>query len=284
MQNRISLLFALGTCCATAAVAAPLTAADLVAVLIAGLSVGEPLRAGSLSIFPLVARDPLREPATRVVTLGEAIERAWLTLRVSREDSGVAAVLLQSWADAAILITAGEELPGCGGLVAVRDVLVSPGARGLVVPVNPAPPFAGTGDERSWQRRVHALETIASGFPSGCEGVLVAVGDRVVRVELFPSAWLLSRARADVLRTAAFEALACPDRASMDREDAERFLRDLSGLPWTRRGPVGLGFEAQGSGLGVSAGALFLGGALVHLSAAFCGEQLLLAAPEPARP
>ena len=74
--------------CASAAVAAPLTAADLVAVLLAGLSVGEPLRAGSLSIFPLEARDPLREPATRVVTVGEAIERAWLTLRVSREESG----------------------------------------------------------------------------------------------------------------------------------------------------------------------------------------------------
>ena len=54
----------------------------------------------------------------------------------------------------------------------------------------------------------------------------------------------------------------------MDREEAERFLRDLSGLPWTRREPVGLGFEARGAGPEVSAGALFLGGALVHLSAA----------------
>jgi hypothetical protein len=283
MQNRISLLFALGTCCASAAVAAPLTAADLVAILIAGLSVGEPLRAGSLSLFPLEARDPLREPATRVVTVGEAIERAWLSFRVMHEDSG-ARVVLQSWADAAILITAGEELPGCGGLVAVRDVLVSPGSRGLGVPVIPAPPLGGIGDERSWQRRVNALETIASGFPTGCEGVLVAVGDQVARVELFPSAWLLSRVRADVLRTAAFEALACPDRASMDREDAERFLRDLSALPWTRREPVGLGFEVEGSGLGVSAGALFLGGALVHLSAALRGEQLLLAGPQPTSP
>ncbi|OHD68001.1 MAG: hypothetical protein A2177_07820 [Spirochaetes bacterium RBG_13_68_11] len=284
MQNRISLLFALGTCCASTAVAAPLTAADLVAVLMAGLSVGEPLRAGSLSIFPLAARDPLREPATRVVTVGEAVERAWLTLRVSRDDSAAATVLLQSWADAAILITAGEELPGCGGLVAARDVLVSPGARGLGVPVTPAPTFAGSGDERSWQRRVHALEAIASGFSFGCEGVLVAVGARVVRVELFPSAWLLSRARADVLRTAAFEALVCPDREGMDREGAERFLHDLSSLPWTRREPVGLGFEAKGSGPGVSAGALFLGGALVHLSAVARGEPLLLAPPEPAHP
>jgi hypothetical protein len=283
MQNRVSLLFAFGTCCASVAVAAPLTAADLVAVLVAGLSVGEPLRAGSLSIFPLAARDPLREPATRVVTIGEAIERAWLTLRVSREDSG-ARVLLQSWADAAILITEGEELPGCGGLFAVRDVLVPPGARGLGVPVTPAPASAGIGDERSWQRRVHALEAIASGFSFGCEGVLVAVGDRVVRVELFPSAWLLSRARADVLRAAAFEALTSPDCALIDREGVEQFLRDLSLLPWTRRAPVGLGFEVRGSGTGVTAGALFLGGALVHLSAVARCEPLLLEPPEPTHP
>jgi hypothetical protein len=269
--------------CASAAIAAPLTSADLVAILLAGLSVGEPLSAGSLSLFPLEARDPLREPATRVVTVGEAIESAWLSLRISHEGSG-ARVLLQSWADSAILITAGEELPGCGGLVAARDVLVSPGSRGLGVPVIPAPPLGGGGDGRSWQRRVHALETIASGFPTGCEGVLVAVGDRAVRVELFPSAWLLSRARADVLRTAAFEALACPDRASVDREDAERFLRDLSALPWWRCEPVGLGFEARGSGPGVSACALFLGGALVHFAATSCGEPLLLAAPQPASP
>jgi hypothetical protein len=283
MQNRASLLFALGTCCAPAALAAPLTAADLVAVLLAGLSVDEPLRSGSLSIFPLMARDPLREPVTRVVTVGEALERAWLTFRVSRAD-GEPRVVLQSWADAAVLITAGEALPGCGGLVALRDVLAAPGARGLAVPVSPAPAIAESGDERSWQRRVNALEVMASGFPSGCEGVLVAVGDRVARVELFPSAWLLSRMRAGLLRAVAFEALSCQDRARMDREEAERFLRDLSALPWIRREPLGLGFEARGSGPGVSASALFLGGALVHLSAATGGEQLLLAAPEPTRP
>jgi hypothetical protein len=283
MKNRTSLLFALGTCGASAAVAAPLTAADLVAVLLAGLSVGEPLRSGGLSVFPLAARDPMREPVTRVVTVGEALERAWLTLRVSREDTR-ASVLLQSWADAAILITAGEELPGCGGLVAARDVLAAPGARGLGVPVSPAPAAAEAGDGRSWQRRVRALETIAAAFPSGCEGVLVAVGERVVRVELFPSAWLLSRARAGLLRTAAFEALSGPDRAPMDQEGAEEFLRGLSGLTWTRREPLGLGFEVEGSGPGVSAGALFLGGALVHLSAVARAEPLLLEPPEPVRP
>jgi hypothetical protein len=283
MKHRASLLFAFGACSASTALAAPLTAADLVAVLLAGLSVGEPLRSGGLSVFPLAARDPMREPVTRVVTVGEALERAWLSLRVSSADTGPK-VLLQSWADAAILITAGEELPGCGGFVAARDVLAAPGARGLGVPVSPAPSVVEAGDGRSWQRRVRALETVASAFPSGCEGVLVAVGDRVVRVELFPSAWLLSRARAGLLRTAAFEALSCQDRAPMDREEAEEFLRRLSELPWTRREPLGLGFEAEGSGPGVSASALFLGGALVHLSAVARSEPLLLEAPQPARP
>lgn len=268
---------------ASAAVAAPLTSADLVAVLLAGLSVGEPLHAGSLTVFPLAARDPLREPATRVVTVGEAMERAWLTLRVAREESATR-VRIQSWADAAILITSGEELPGCGGLVAVRDVLVPPGARGLGVPVSPARAAAEPGDERAWQRRIRALETVASAFPSGCEGVLVAVGGRVARAELFPSAWLLSRARAGLLRTAAFEALASADRALMDQEEAEGFLRGLADLPWTRREPVGLGFEAAGSEAGVAATALFLGGALVHLSASRRGAQLLLVAPGPTRP
>jgi len=269
--------------CASAAIAAAPTSADLVTFLLAGLSVGEPLRAGGLAIVPLVARDPLREPATRIVTVGEAMERAWLTLRVSREESPPR-VLLQSWADAAILVTAGEELPGCGGLAASRDVLVPPGARGLGIPAAPATAIAGVGDERAWLRRVRALEAMASGFPSGCEGVLVAAGDRAARVELFPSAWLLSRARAGLLRAAACEALAAPDRAPLDREEAERFLRDLAGLPWSRREPVGLGYEAEGSGPGISACALFLGGALVHLSAAFHAEPLLLEAPGPAHP
>ena len=84
--------------------------------------------------------------------------------------------------------------------------------------------------------------------------------------------------------TAAFETLSCQDRPLMDREEAEEFLRRLSGLPWTRREPVGLGFEAGGSDREVSAGALFLGGALVHLSAVARPEPLLLEAPHPARP
>jgi hypothetical protein len=105
-----------------------------------------------------------------------------------------------------------------------------------------------------------------------------------VRVELFPSAWLLSRARAGLLRTAAFEALSSPDRALLDQEEAEGFLRGLADLPWTRREPVGLGYEAAGSDAGVSATALFLGGALVHLSASCRGSQLLLVPAEPARP
>lgn len=268
---------------ASTAVAAPLTAADAVAALLAELAVGEPLAAGSLAVFPLVARDPLREPVTRIVTVGEALERAWLTLRIAREESGTR-VLLQSWADAAILIAAGEELPGCAGLVAVRDVLVPPGARGLGVPVMGAPAAAQSGDERAWQRRIRSLEAVAPAFPSGCGGVLIAVGRRSVRVELFPSAWLLSRARARLLRAAAFEALSTAERGAMDRQDAEGYLRDLSGLPWSRRAPLGLGYEAAGSEPGVSATALFLGGALVHLAAVSRGDLLLLAAPEAARP
>lgn len=273
---RNALLFALGTFSASTALAAPLTSADLVAVLLAGLSVGEPLRAGALAVFPLLARDPLREPATRVVTIGEALERAWLTFRVSTID-GVPHVLLQSWADAAILITAGEELPGCGGLRAARDVLAPPGARGLAVPGTPAP-APSAGDERAWQRRVRALATLAAAFPADCEGVLLAVG-RSVRLELFSSAWLLSRARPALLEAAAFEALSSPDGVAMEREDAERFLRDVAGLPWERREPVGLGFEAGASAPGVAAGALFLGGALVHLSAVQRPAPLLLDAP-----
>jgi hypothetical protein len=273
---RNTLLFALGTCCASAALAAPLTTADLVGILLAGLSVGEPLRAGGLAVFPLSARDPLREPVTRIVTIGEALERAWLTLRVSTVDDSPC-ILVQSWADAAILITAGEELPGCGGLRAARDVLAPPGARGLAVPGTPAlAPSAG--DERAWQRRVRALATLAAAFPGDCEGVLLAVG-RSVRLELFPSAWLLSRARADLLKAAAFEALSSTDGVAMEREDAERFLRDVAGLPWERREPVGLGFEAGASEPPLTASVLFLGGALVHLSVSERPVPLLLEAP-----
>jgi hypothetical protein len=297
MQNRASLLNALGTCWGSSALAAPSTTADLVGALLAELAVGDPVRAGGLSdnrvhgrpsasvpsgglsLFPLSARDALREPATRVVTLGEALERAWLTLRVERTDVA-GRVVLQSWADAAILITSRETLPGCGGLAAVRDVLVPPGARGLGIPVASPPAAVEVGSERSWQHRVHALEAIASGFPSGCEGVLVAVGDRAVRLELFPNAWLLSRVRPDVLRAAAFEALAERDGPPMSREDAERFLRELADLPWMRREPVGLGLDAEGSVPGLTASVLFLGGALVHLSADARGGRLLLAAPE----
>jgi hypothetical protein len=283
MQNRVPLLFALGTCYASAALAAPPTSADLVVILLAGLAVGDPVRAGSLEVFPLAARDPLREPATRIVTLGEALERAWLTLRVERSEP-CCEVLLQSWADAAILVTAGEELPGSGGLVAARDVLVPPGARGLGVPAMPAPGIAAAVDERSWQRRVRALEVMATGFPSGCEGVMVVEGDRAARIELFPSAWLLSRARAGILRAAAFAAVDAPAHPPLEREDAEGLLREVSAQTWVRRAPVGLGFEVEAAGPGVSACALFLGGALVHLAAVLPAELLLLEAPEAGHP
>jgi hypothetical protein len=270
------------TCGASAALAVPLPTADLVAILLAGLSVGEPLRAGGLAVFPLSARDPLREPVTRVVTIGEALERAWLTFRVSAID-GTPHVLLQSWADAAILITAGEELPGCAGRRAAHDVLAPPGARGLPVPVTSAP-VPSAGDDRAWQRRVRALASLAAAFPADCEGVVLAVG-RSVRLELFPSAWLLSRARAALLSAAAFEALSSPDGVALQREDTERFLRDVAELPWERREPLGLGFEATASVPGVSAGVLFLGGALVHLSGIQRPAPLLLEAPgEPEHP
>jgi hypothetical protein len=267
MQNRVPLLFALGTCCASAALAAPPTSADLVVILLAGLAVGDPVRAGSLEVFPLAARDPLREPATRIVTLGEALERAWLTLRVERSEP-CCEVLLQSWADA----------------VAARDVLVPPGARGLGVPAMPAPGIAAAVDERSWQRRVRALEVMATGFPSGCEGVMVVEGDRAARIELFPSAWLLSRARAGILRAAAFAAVDAPAHPPLEREDAEGLLREVSAQTWVRRAPVGLGFEVEAAGPGVSACALFLGGALVHLAAVLPAELLLLEAPEAGHP
>lgn len=295
MQNRVSFRNGLGTCWGSTVLAAPSTTADLVDVLLAELAVGDPVRAGGLSLFPLAARDALREPATRVVTLGEALEKAWLTLRVVRDEARLR-VVLQSWADAAILITAGEALAGCGGLVAVRDVLVPPGARGLGVPAalpprspqpatGPAmsrpPATSGAGDARSWLRRVRALETFASGFPCGCEGVLIAAGDRAARLELFPSSWLLSRVRPGVLRATAYGDLAERDGPPMSREGAERFLRDLADLPWTRRAPVGLGLDAEGSAPGLVASALFLGGALVHLSAGAVRDRLLLAAPEP---
>jgi hypothetical protein len=257
---------------------APLTSADLVRFCSRGCRWAAPRRTRRLPL----SRDPLREPATRVVTIGEALERAWLTFRVSSFDEPPR-VLLQSWADAAILITAGEELPGCGGLRAARDVLAPPGARGLAVPGMPAP-APSVADERAWQRRVRALATLAAGFPADCEGVLLSVG-RSIRLELFPSAWLLSRARADLLQAAAFEALSSTDAVVMEREDAERFLRDVAGLPWERREPVGLGFEVGASQPTLSASALFLGGALVHLSASARPVPLLLEAPaEPAYP
>ncbi len=113
---------------------------------------------------------------------------------------------------------------------------------------------------------MRALETIAAAFPTDCEGVLIAVG-RSVRLALFPNAWLLSRARPVLLRAAAFEALSSTDRGVMDGEDAERFLREVAGLDWARGEPVGLGFQAWAYGPDLEAGALFLGGALVHLSA-----------------
>jgi hypothetical protein len=134
---------------------------------------------------------------------------------------------------------------------------------------------------------VRALASLAAAFPADCEGVLLAVG-RSVRLELFTSAWLLSRARAALLEAAAFEALSSMDRVAMEREDAERFLREVAELPWERREPLGLGFEAAASVPGVSAGALFLGGALVHLSVVQRPAPLLLEEPAgsggPARP
>ena len=272
MRNRIPLLFAFGTCCASVVAAAPISTADLVSALVAGLSVGEPLRIGSLAVFPLVARSPLREPATRIVTIGEAMEHAWLTLR--RQDLWAAPrVLMDSWADAAIFLAAGEELPGTAGLVLTRDVLAAPGVRGLSLPVSPAFPPAGP-----------PAEMAVAVFPATCEGLLVAIGSQVVSVDLFPSAWFLARMKAGVLRRSARAALASRDQTGLDREDAEAFLLNLNDLAWTRREPVSLGLEVVGAGPGVEADALVLGGALVHLAVVTHEEHLLLGASEPQRP
>ena len=287
MQNRISLLFALGTCCASATVAAPLTAADLVAVLIAGLSVDEPLHSGSLSIFPAHgarpparARDPGRDPQR-----GDRARLAHLP-GVARGLRRAAAVVLQSWADAAILITAGEELPGCGDLVAVRDVLVSPGARGLVVAREcprprsrePATSDRGSAGCMRWRRSRRGSRPGARACWS-----LSATGWSGSSCSRAPGCSLGHG------RTCCGRRHSRPSPAlTVRRWTAKRpsgFLRDLAGLPWSAARTAGARVRGRGIGPGEYRPAPSSSAVRSCISPRLArGEPLLLAPPEPARP
>ncbi len=266
MRQRYAALFALGFSTGVglrelvaepAASPAGPEARVLVSALARGLTLGEPVRSDGIVVFPLVARSGLREPGIRIVTLLEAMERAWVTLR-QREGAEGPVLAIDSWADAAVFITGGQLVPGSSmatdtRLAAGRDCLLAPRARGIAVPVT---------------RRV-ADDAAACGaaLPADCEGSIAVAGPRVVALELFPNAWFYARMRTEAGDRSA--APAWPDTGSWDpvpRAAAGAFLASLADLPWAPCRSVDLGFELAARTPDLEGSALFVGGALVHLA------------------
>ena len=249
---------------------APLTTADLVGVLLAGLSVGRAARLGRSRRLP--PRGP--RPAARARHPGRHHRRgararlAHLPRVELRRAAARAAAELGRRGD-----------PDHGRRAAAR--LRRPRRRARRAGASRCPgtrrarraraAVAAIGDERSWQRRVRALEAIAAAFPSDCEGVLIAVG-RSVRPRAVPERLA---ALAGARRAAAGGGVRGP---VVDGPRRRWTARTPSGSCARWRASPGRGASPWGwvsrpgrSGPGLSAGALFLGGALVHLSAASGG-------------
>lgn len=120
-------------CLAAVAIPAAAVPGEEVRELIESLEVGEPVSYRNLTIIPVYS-DGTRD-RTSYTTLDEALERGWL--RVTEVEGGrVPQVKVSNSSGDHVFIMGGEILTGCRqDRLVGRDVLLSPGAKNVIVPV-----------------------------------------------------------------------------------------------------------------------------------------------------
>jgi hypothetical protein len=111
---------------------------------------------------------------------------------------------------------------------------------------------------------VHAFRAV-----SGQKGAVVAIGSRVVGLELFDSAVAFSHYLEKLVRAYALDAIdtVTPEISSASETAVRSFLERVTAAPFERFAALGEGEDLRFTGIGIAGGALAKGGRVVHLAA-----------------
>jgi len=107
-------------------------------------------------------------------------------------------------------------------------------------------------------------------YPRSANGVAVALGGRLVSIDLLGSPATLEKVWPQVTEGFALDAIEPRDTGGeVTAREVSAALERMRGLPWQPVEPIGLGDEWRAEDEGMLAGALFFSGAMLHASASF---------------
>ena len=105
-------------------------------------------------------------------------------------------------------------------------------------------------------------------YPASANGVAVALGGRLVSIDILDKPVTLEKVWGRVTEGFALDAIENPDAGcEVTFTEVLAAVQRMRRLPWHPVEPVGLGEECRGRDDGMLAGALFCGGVLLHASA-----------------
>ena len=109
-------------------------------------------------------------------------------------------------------------------------------------------------------------------YPVSANGVAVALGGRLVSIDILDKPATLEKVWGRVTEGFALDAIETPDTGGeVTCVEVLATLQRMRRLPWHPVEPVGLGDECRARDDDMLAGALFCGGVLLHASASFLG-------------
>ncbi|MEO0079266.1 MAG: DUF6569 family protein [candidate division WOR-3 bacterium] len=146
----------------------------------------------------------------------------------------------------------------------------------------PSHAFARVYDDAKVKERaapfIERLQNLVSKYPDA-QGVLVAVGSRVLCVDLFGSKGLFRKMWPKLLRSYVIDALGEEPEGSFSEYAARRFIRTATGMEVSKRNTPGAGELYRISASNSSGSALLFMSALVHLDL-FPEQKSHLTGPE----
>ena len=106
-------------------------------------------------------------------------------------------------------------------------------------------------------------------YPASANGVAVALGGRLVSIDILDKAVTLEKVWGRVTEGFALDAIAATPatKREVSCTEVSEDLQRMRSLPWHSVEPVGLGDELRARDVGMLAGALYFDGALLHASA-----------------
>jgi len=97
-------------------------------------------------------------------------------------------------------------------------------------------------------------------------GVLIALGDRIVSVDIFANPHLFKKEWPKILKSSALSSLVSNRAGSLTQGDAAEFLKEFINRDYRRKAALDLGYNLESENSSASVNALVLGDAVIHLA------------------